>query len=121
MKILFIISILALAATGCITKSSARKQAQQAYLEGRDSVLKEQRASQTPGIKIIGAVQNSQVPWVVGLTLAQAVATANYLDPKAPKQIIITRGGESATLEPKDLLSGTAVPLEPGDVVELRP
>ena len=121
MKLLFAISILAVATAGCVTKTTARKQAQQAYLEGRNSVLREQQASQTPGVKIIGAVQKPQVPWVVGLTLAQAVATANYLDPKAPKQIIITRGGESATLDPKDLLNGTAVPLEPGDVVELRP
>ena len=121
MKSLFTILILALAAVGCVTKSTARKQAQQAYLQGRDSVLKEQQASQTPGVKIIGAVQNSQVPWVAGLTLAQAIATANYIDSKAPKQIIITRGGESATLGPNDLLNGTAVPLESGDVVELRP
>ncbi len=121
MKIFFAISILALATAGCITKSTAQKQAQQAYLEGRNSVLKQQQAAQTPGITIIGPVQKPNVPWVAGLTLAQAIATANYLDSKAPKQIIITRGGESATLDPKDLLNGTSIPLESGDVVELRP
>jgi len=121
MKILFAISLLAIAAAGCVIKATARKQAQQAYFEGRNSALKEQQATQKPGVKIIGAVQNPQVPWVAGLTLAQAIATANYLDSKAPKQIILTRGGESASLDPRDLLNGTMVPLEPGDAVELRP
>ena len=69
---------------------------------------------------IVGPVQNPQVPWVAGLTLAQAIAMANYLDPRAPRQIIITRDGESATLDAKVLLNGTDVPLETGDVVELR-
>ena len=65
-------------------------------------------------------MQTSQVPWVAGLTLAQAIATANYLDPHEPKQIIITRDGESATVDPNVLLNGTDVPLEAGDIVELR-
>jgi hypothetical protein len=60
------------------------------------------------------------VPWVAGLTLAQAVATANYLDSQAPGQIIITRQGESAKLDPDVLLNGVQVPLEPGDVIELQ-
>jgi len=66
-------------------------------------------------------VQNPQVPWVAGLTLVQAIATANYLGVNDPKQIIITRAGESAALDPKVLFNGTVVPLEAGDVIELRP
>ena len=58
---------------------------------------------------------------MAGLTLAQAIATANYLDAQAPEEIIITRQGESATLDANVLLNGAAVPLEPGDVIELRP
>ena len=57
---------------------------------------------------------------MAGLTLAQAVATANYLGAQAPKEIIITRQGESTKLGADVLLNGVAVPLEPGDVVELR-
>jgi len=48
------------------------------------------------------------------------VATANYLGAQAPKEIIITRQGESATLGPEVLLNRVPVPLEPGDVVELH-
>jgi hypothetical protein len=60
------------------------------------------------------------VPWVTGLTLAQAIATANYVGANGPKQIIITRNGESAAMDAKVLLNGTDIPLEIGDVIELR-
>jgi hypothetical protein len=109
---------------GCTTKSTAQAKAQQAYLAGQNAALRQQleqqQASQAPGVTVVGSVQNSQVPWVAGLTLAQAVATANYLGAQAPKEIIIKRQGESATLDADVLLNGVAVPLEPGDVVELR-
>jgi len=65
-------------------------------------------------------VQNPTVPWVEGLTLAQAIATSNYTGTDAPRQIIITRQGESATLDPKLLLNGADFPLEIGDVIELH-
>jgi hypothetical protein len=122
MKIWFVILLLSLAATGCTTKSKARLETQNAFLAGQNAVLQQQAqaAAPVPGVTIIGAVQNPQVPWVSGLTLAQAIATANYLDSRAPKQIIITRGGESAALDAKVLLNGADIPLEIGDVIELR-
>jgi hypothetical protein len=116
------ILVLALAATGCTTSSKARLKEQNAFLAGQNAALRQQQTQQqSPGVTVVGAVQNPNVPWVSGLTLAQAIATANYLDSREPKQIIITRGGESATLDPKVLLGGAVVPLEAGDVVELRP
>jgi hypothetical protein len=124
MKFVCAILLLALAANGCARRSAERLNEQNAYLAGQNAVLRQQlaqSAAQTPSVTVIGPVQNSQVPWVTGLTLAQAVATANYLDSQAPKQIIITRQGESATLDPDVLLNGTNVPLESGDVIELRP
>ena len=124
MKFVFAILLVALAATGCTTRSQARMNEQNAYLAGQNQELRQQaaqQAAQTPGVTIIGPVQNSQVPWVEGLTLAQAVATANYLNSQEPKQIIITRQGESATLNPDVLLNGTVIPLESGDVIELVP
>jgi len=106
--------------SGCTTKSGAQAKAQQAYLAGQNAALRQQQAAQFSGVTIVGPVQNPQVPWVAGLTLAQAVATANYLDSQEPKQVIITRQGESATLNADVLVNGVAVPLEPGDVIELR-
>jgi hypothetical protein len=121
MKFFVFILLLAALGGGCMTRSNANMQARTAYLAGQNAELRQQQAAQFSGVTILGPVQTSQVPWVAGLTLAQAIATANYLDSRAPRQIIITRNGESAALEPKDLLNGAVVPLEAGDVVELRP
>ena len=119
MRFSFAILLIALAAAGCTTRSGSRAQAQIAFLAGQNQALQQQLAAQFRGVTVIGAVQNPQVPWVAGLTLAQAVATANYLDSKEPKQIIITRQGDSATLDAKVLFSGPDIPVEAGDVVEL--
>ena len=120
MKIVWAILVIALATCGCVSKSRARLEAQNAFLSGQNAALQSQLPSTSGGVTVLGAVQNQSVPWVEGLTLAQAVATANYIGLHEPKQIILTRQGESAVLEPKVLLSGAMVPLEPGDVVEIR-
>jgi hypothetical protein len=65
-------------------------------------------------------VQNSTVPWVAGLTLAQAIATANYLGADEPTQIILTRQGEDGVTDPQTLLNGAQIPLEPGDMITLK-
>ncbi len=111
--------LLVLAVVGCTTKSRARQDAQGAFLAGQNAALRQQQAS-SPGVTILGAVQHAAVPWVAGLTLAQAVATADYIGLHEPRQIILSRQGESAALDPKVLLNGVVVPLEPGDVVEIR-
>jgi hypothetical protein len=120
MKTVFAILILSLVAAACASKSNSRMEARAAFLAGQNAALQQQLADQTSGVTVIGPVQNSRVPWVAGLTLAQAIATANYLDSHAPKEIIITRDGESATLDAKVLLNGADIPLEIGDVIELR-
>jgi len=120
MEFFAVILLLALATGGCTTQSNADAKARVAFLAGQNAAMRRQQ-EQNPGVMIVGPVQNPRVPWVDGLTLAQAIATANYLDSRAPKQIIITRNGESAALDAKVLFSGAAVPLEAGDVVELRP
>ena len=122
MKFLPAILMLVLIVTGCTTRSTARLKAQNAFLAGQNMALQQQAqaAVQAHGVTIVGPVQNPNVPWVAGLTLAQAVATANYTGADEPKQIIITRQGESATLEANVLFNGTDIPLEIGDVIELR-
>ena len=107
--------------SGCTSERAAREKAQAAYLAGQNAALQKQQQSQTTGVTVIGPVQNPQVPWVVGLTLGQAIATANYLDSHDPKQITITRNGESATVDPKAILQGHDIPLEKGDVIEIHP
>ena len=104
---------------GCVSKSKAQARAQQAYLAGQNAALRQQQ-TEAPGVTVIGPVQNPDVPWVEGLTLTQAIATAKYLGQHDPKEIILTRQGESAKLAPKMLLNGADVPLEPGDTITLH-
>ena len=106
---------------GCASESSAKANARAAYLAGQNQELLQEQSEQFPTVTVLGPVQNSKVPWVVGLTLSQAIATANYLAPRAPGKIILTRQGESAELDPNDLLNGAQVPLEAGDVIQLQP
>jgi hypothetical protein len=121
MKFFTAILLFALVVSGCMTKSKARAQARAAFLAGQNTELRQQQLqTQGSSVTIIGPVQNPQVPWVEGLTLAQAIATSNYLDSQAPKEIIITRQGENANVDPSVLLSGVAVPLEAGDTITLR-
>jgi len=123
MKIRLALLLLALAATGCLSRSSARLREQNAYLAGQNEMLRQQQAqsdAQSPGVTIVGPVQHPHVAWVTGLTLAQAIATANYVGPDQPKQIIITRNGQSAAMDASVLINGTDITLEIGDTVELR-
>ncbi len=105
---------------GCVTRAQARADARAAYLAGQKDAFATIAATQRTSIKVFGPVQHSEVPWVEGLTLTQAIATAIYTAPNNPKEIILLRRGESATIAPRDLLNGNEVPLEPGDTIELR-
>ncbi len=120
MKFFAILLFCALAITGCTTRARSQRMAQNAYLAGQNAALRQELAAQSNGVTIIGPVQNQQIPWVAGLTLTQAIATANYLGAQDPKQIIITRRGESAVLAPDALINGAVITLEPGDVIELQ-
>jgi hypothetical protein len=111
--------LLALVAAGCVTRSQARAEARAAYLAGQNDALTK-LAGQGQGIVIVGPVEHPNVPWVEGLTLSQAIATANYTGRHNPKGITITRQGEQAGINPKDLLNGHVVPLEPGDTITIR-
>ncbi|HEY3761429.1 MAG TPA: hypothetical protein VGN23_06750 [Verrucomicrobiae bacterium] len=117
MRFFSVILILALATGGC---ASNREQQEKAYLAGQNAVLREQQDQQNASVTVLGAVQIQHVPWVQGLTLSQAIATANYLGQYAPTKITITRNGETATIDAKMLFQGAVVPLEEGDVVELQ-
>jgi hypothetical protein len=112
---------------GCGSSTSAKLRERNAFLAGQNTVLMQQQAqnaaktaAESPGVTVVGAVQHPQVPWITGLTLAQAIATANYVGADAPKQIVLTRNGESAAMDADVLLNGASVPLEIGDVIELR-
>jgi hypothetical protein len=72
-------------------------------------------------IRVLGSVKNPEIPWAEGLTLAKALVGADYAGRRDPSEIVVTRQREQIRINPKDLLRGANVPLEPGDTVELKP
>jgi len=118
MKLFFAaILILAVGSSGCITRSQSRADAKAAYQAGQHDAY---AAMQRTSIIVIGQVQNPEVPWTEGMTLAQAIVAANYTGHGNPKEIILTRRGETIPIDPKDLLGGHDVSLQPGDKIVIQ-
>ena len=117
--------LLATAVGGCVTKSKAEAQARAAYLAGqREATARMQQMqaqAQGPSITVNGEVRNHIVPWTEGMTLAKALVAADYLGTADPGQIIIVHNGIGNRVDPKELLSGVDVPLQPGDIVQFVP
>jgi hypothetical protein len=104
---------------GCVTEAQANARVRAAYLEGQKVALASV-AGQGQGVAVVGPVQYPNVPWVEGLTLAQAIATASYTGHRNPKAITITRAGAEISVDPHDLLGGHVVPLQSGDRINIR-
>lgn len=123
MRLFFTVGLLlALALAGCTSKSKALAQSRGAFIAGQQQGFAQVQAqAQATTITILGDVRNRTVEWVEGLTLTQAIVTAEYLHPRDPSSITITRQGRKYEVNPKRLLKGLEDPyLEPGDVVELH-
>lgn len=118
MRSLCCIAILALTAAGCVTKSQADAQARKAYLAGQQAAYQSMQGAMTD-ITILGAVQKHQLPWQQGLTLAQALARADYNGAHDPVMIILKRNSVETQVDPKQLLNGQDVSLQPGDVISV--
>jgi hypothetical protein len=114
------ILILVVGSSGCMTRSQSRADAQAAYQAGQRDAYARIAALQRTSVVIIGQVQNPEVQWTEGLTLAQAIVAADYTGHGNPKEISLIRQGETTQIDPKDLLRGNDVPLQPGDKITLR-
>ena len=117
--VLLVLWAVALALAGCVSKTQANARAREAFIEGQQQGMLRGQVSGN-NVMVMGAVQNNQVPWTEGLTLAKALVTAGYMGPSDPKEILINRNGQQIRVDPKRLLSGEDVPLEAHDVVEIR-
>ncbi len=104
---------------GCVSKTQADARARAAFLAGQQAGVARAQQMQA-NIMIIGAVRNNQIPYTQGLTLANALIDADYIGQTDPKQIVINRNGQQLQIEPKQLLGGEDIPLQSGDVVEIR-
>ena len=120
MKALFLGLMLCAMATGCVSKSGARREAQRAVFEEQQRSFAEQ-TQQQPAVWFRGDVRNQRVPWTDELTLAQALMAAQYTGNWDPRIITVTRAGEVHSVNTRRLLRGQDNPvLEPNDIVEVR-
>ena len=120
MKGLFAILLLAVAVTGCASKPKSQRAQEKAFMDGQQRMLIEQEQKE-PAVWFRGDVRRQRVPWTEGLTLAEALASAQYVGSWDPHLITVTRAGELYSVNPKRLIRGQDNPvLEPGDIVEVR-
>ncbi|MCX6924983.1 MAG: hypothetical protein NT154_17475 [Verrucomicrobia bacterium] len=117
--------LLGIMSGGCVSKSKAKAQARDAYLAGQQAGIAKMQQMQTQGqgpcVTINGEVRNRVVPWTEGMTLAKAIVAADYYGATDPGQILVLRNGVAFRIDPQQVLSGSDVPLQPGDVVQLMP
>ena len=91
------------------------------YAAGRQAGYAEMaQQARHPSVTLIGPVQKPTVDWSDGLTLGKAIVAAVYTSQSDPRSIVIRRNGQEIPFDPKRLLNGEDMPLEPADVVELR-
>src|SRR5438876_688169 len=113
---------LLIALSGCTTKSKSASPAQQAFAAvQQQQAMAAMRQNQGPNVTVFGPVRNSIVPWEEELTVAKAIVAADYLGASDPHQIIVVRKGRGIRVDPKQLLKGKDIPLQPGDVIQMTP
>ena len=120
--ILTFLGLMPLLVAGCMSKKKADAQARTAFLAGQRQALEivQQAQARGPSITVLGEVRNSIVPWTSDLTLAKALVAADYRGATDPIEILIERQGKATSYDPKKLLTGEDVPLQPNDVVQIR-
>ena len=107
-------------AAGCETKSRARFEAQQAYIQGQQQALEQSRPKPAV-VTVTGLVKNSIIPWTEELTLGKALVAADYTGYLDPRLIRVTRKGQTTSIKPGALLQGEDMPLQAGDLIEVVP
>jgi hypothetical protein len=118
MKRILILCGALLALAGCVSQSDARRQAQTAFLAGRQAESEANAAKlREPSVVIRGNVKNRVIPWNENLTLARAILDAVDQNLTDPKKFLLTRGNRTMEITPRQLLDGYDIPLEAGDTV----
>jgi len=118
--IVVLLSILLLSATGCETKSRARLEAQQAYVQGQEQALAQSRPKPQI-VTVTGPVRNSIIPWTDELTLSAAYMAAEYTGYIRPRIIRVTRDGQTVEMKFSALLNGQDLTLQAGDTIQVVP
>ena len=79
-----------------------------------------QQQAQQPAVWFHGPVRNPRIPWTEELTLARALASADYTGTLNPRTLKVIRKGQTYLIDIKRLLRGLEdPPLEAGDLIEI--
>ena len=116
-----VLLLLTVSLAGCVSKSKADARARAAFFAGQQQAAMQARQTQIqgPAVTLLGEVRTAQLKWTPELTLAKALVAAEYYGKTDPSVILIQRDGKEIQWDPKKLLSGEDLQLQPGDVVEL--
>lgn len=120
-----ILLLLSLGLAGCASNAKTKAQIQHAYAAGVEAGKiqagqQQMQQSGVPQVKILGHVRNQVLDWSDGMTLARALADAEYLEQNTPTAITIYRNGQPLRIDPQRLLAGEDYPLYPGDTVVIQ-
>jgi hypothetical protein len=121
LQTLLIAVILPLSASltgGCVTKGTAKAQARAAFEAGRQQAMQELRQTSNQ-VTLDGQFQTSTLPWAQDLTLTKAIVQAGYSGPD-PTEILLIRNRTGRRIDPKKLLEKEDIPLQPGDIVQVK-
>jgi hypothetical protein len=131
MRFLFLSSVVALMAFGCASpKNKNDEQLRRAYAAGAAAAQMRMQQNQMqqpqippsgdPQVRILGPVKNPVLVWSDGLTLARALALAQYERNNTPSSITIYRNNQPLQIDPQAVLNGADYPLFPGDIVYIQ-
>lgn len=95
MRWLLYILVLALVATGCVTKSGARREAQRTLFESQQREAMDQQQRE-PAVWFRGDIRNARVPWRKDLTLVEALDSAQYTRRQIPHPLPSRAKGKSS-------------------------
>lgn len=113
-------SLLALALCGCESKGKRQAELRAAHMAGQLQAMARAQQAREPSVTVVGAVRNPQLAWTEELTVAKAIVEAQYYGLHDPTVIVVVRSGKEIRINPKRLLAGEDVALEPGDTLEIR-
>lgn len=109
----------AFAIVGCVSKTKAKLDAQQAYIAGQQHAMMTMQQNKN-AVQVRGLVKNTVIPWTEDLTVAKAILAAEYQGAHDPSSVIIVRNGTGTEIKAAELLQGHDEPLQAGDLIEIR-
>src|SRR6478735_4708387 len=89
---------LPLLVAGCVSKTKAKLNAQQAYIAGQQQAMMTMQQDKH-SVQVRGNVKNTSVPWFEGLTVAKAIVAAEYQGTHDPTSVIVVRNGSATEIK----------------------